>query len=170
MAACVERFELREATPAAREDVAAVMRECGDYYRLVQGRPAQAEDVDKFFSRDVPGIDPGNVRAYGIYSGPDIVGLAGLVLGWKRPGQSMIGLLLVSERHRKRGFARAACDALEAIARASGHGQSLRIGIVGTNAAAFGFWRRLGFRENGERYVLEEFLGDVVILEKDLDG
>lgn len=113
-------------------------------------------------------MPPEDVRAYGIYAQSRIVGLASIALGWKRPGQAMIGLLLVSERQRGRGYGRVAYDALEAIARASPHGRSLRIGIVEANVVAFGFWRHLGFREIGERHKLEEFTTDVVILEKAL--
>jgi len=82
----------------------------------------------------------------------------------------MIGFLAVSDRERGRGYARVACAALEAIARASPHGTSMRIGIVETNTPAFGFWHHLGFVETGERKTLEEFTGDVILLEKALDG
>lgn len=170
MGAAIELVEMRAATPAAFAEVALVMDECGEYYRLVHGRAADRAEVEGFFRFEVPGLPPEDVRGYAIYAQSRIVGLASLALGWKRPGQTMIGLLAVSERHRGRGYARAAYDALESIARASPHGRSLRIGVVETNATAFGFWRHLGFREIGERHKLEEFLAEVVILEKALDG
>ncbi len=166
----VRLVEMREATPAAHADVARVMDECADYYRSVQGRAADPREVDDFFRFSVPGIPPEDVRAYGLYAPAGIVGLASIVLGWKRPGQSMIGLLAVSQRRRGKGYARAGYEALEALARDSPHGRSLRIGIVETNASAFGFWHRLGFRETGERRRLDEFIAEVVILEKELGG
>ena len=170
MTGAVELVEFREATPAREAEVARVMAECPDYYQAVQGRPAGPEEVRDFFHAEVPGIAPRDVRSYGIYCQGRMVGLASMVLGWKRPGQSMIGFLAVSERERGHGHARAACEALEAIARSSPHGTSMRIGIVETNANAFGFWHHLGFVETGERKTLEEFTADVILLEKALDG
>lgn len=167
-AAPVELVELREASPVLLGDVERVMRESPFYYRTCQGRTATNEDVRHFFAKVVPGLEPGNERSYGIYAGYEIVGLAHLALGWKRPGQSMVGLLLVSERHQNRGHARSAYAQLEAIARASSHGTSMRIGVCEANAPAFGFWRHLGFREIGERHVVAELTSDVLILEKDL--
>jgi ribosomal protein S18 acetylase RimI-like enzyme len=166
----IELVPMREATPEARADVARVMRECEAYYRAVQGRPADDHEVDDFFRFEVPGVPPENARAFGVRVDGAVVGLASLLLGWKRPGQSMIGFLAISDRHRGHGYARAAYDALEAVARASPHGQSLRIGIVETNAQAFGFWHHLGFVETGERRQLDDFVADVILLEKALDA
>jgi GNAT superfamily N-acetyltransferase len=165
-----ELVRMREAAPQAVADVAAVMRDCEDYYLRVQGRPADEAEVANFFRFEVPGIPPEDGHAYVVRSGGVPVGLASLVLGWKRPGQSMVGLLAIAERHRGRGLGRAAYDSLEAIARGSRHGASMRIGIVATNTEAFPFWRRLGFRENGEVKRLDAYIADIVILEKDLDG
>jgi GNAT superfamily N-acetyltransferase len=168
MVASPELVRVCQATPQARADVAAVMRACEDYYRSVQGHPADEKEVADFFRFEVPGIPAEDARAYVVYSSGHAVGLASLVLGWKRAGQSMVGLLAISGPHRGHGLGRATYEALEAIARASAHGTSMRIGIVETNAGAFPFWRVLGFRENGERKSLDEFAADVVILEKDL--
>jgi ribosomal protein S18 acetylase RimI-like enzyme len=170
MGAAIELVEMREPTPEAVQDVARVMAECEAYYRAVQGHPADPSEVESFFKFEVPGIAPEDVRAYGIRVDGRTVGLASMVLGWKRPGQSMIGLLAVADRHRGRGYARAAFDALAAVARASPHGQSLRIGVVESNAQAFGFWHHLGFVETGERKCLADFVAEVVLLEKPLDG
>ena len=168
--AAVELVLFREPTPARRMEVARVMSECEDYYRSVQGRLAGPGEVESFFHAEVPGIPPEDVRSYGIHADGELVGLASMVLGWKRPGQSMIGLLAVSDRHRGKGYARTACVALEAIARASPHGTSMRIGIVETNVPAFAFWHHFGFVETGERKALEEFVADVILLEKALHG
>jgi ribosomal protein S18 acetylase RimI-like enzyme len=158
------------ATAELKDSVANVLARCGDYYEAVHGRPANAEDVEGVFHAEVPGIPPEDIRSYGIYAGDELVGLGSIILGWKRPGQSMIGFLAVADQYRGKGYARAAAEALEAVARASAHGTSMRIGIIETNAPAFGFWRHLGFVETGERKTLEEFKGDVILLEKALDG
>jgi GNAT superfamily N-acetyltransferase len=163
-----ELERVRQATPQALAEVAAIMRDCEDYYVRVQGHPADDAEAAGFFRFEVPGIPPEDCHAYVVRSGGAAVGLASLLLGWKRPGQSMVGLLEIGPRHRGQGLGRATYEALEAIARASPHGDSMRIGIVATNTEAFPFWRRLGFRENGEVKRLDEYLGDIVILEKDL--
>lgn len=168
--AAPELVRVREATPQARAGVAAVMRECEDYYRRVQGHPADEKEVDGFFRFEVPGVPPEDGHAYLVYANGAPVGIASLLLGWKRPGQSMVGLLEIAAPHRGQGLGRATYEALEAIARASPHGTSMRIGIVQTNADAFPFWRRLGFRENGEVKRLDDYVADIVILEKDLGG
>ena len=167
-AATVELVEFREASPALLREVEQVMRESPFYYRTCNGRTANAGDAQRFFTKVVPGLEPCNERSYGIYTGYRLVGLAHLAIGWKRPGQSMVGLLLVSERCQNRGHGGAAYAQLEGIVRASPHGASMRIGVCEANVPAFGFWRRLGFGENGERYTVEDLTSDVVILEKDL--
>ena len=159
---------LRERSPEVDAAVARVMGECPDYYEAVHGRPANDGDVHDFFHVEVPGIDPGDVHCYALRAGSEMVGIAGMIFGWKRPGQSMIGLLAVSQRHRRKGHGRAAAAELERIARSSPHGTSLRIGIVETNVPAFAFWQALGFRETGERRAIEGFRGDVILLEKGL--
>ena len=164
----LERFAAR--TPRLEADLAIVMAECADYYRVVHGRDADARDLDEFLDVAVPGIPASDIHAYGLFDDDRLVGFAGLILGWKRPGQSMIGILAVSAAHRGRGIGRAAVAALERIARASPHGGSMRIGIVETNGPAFGFWHALGFLETGERRALEGYSGEVVLLEKALDG
>ena len=47
---------------------------------------------------------------------------------------------------------------------------SLRIGGVESNLGALQFWRRLGFTETGERYRVEPFVAEVLILEKALQA
>jgi GNAT superfamily N-acetyltransferase len=167
-AAPIELVEFREETPTLVREVEQAMHESPFYYRACHGRLASTGDARRFFTKVVPGLAPGDERSYGIYAGYGLVGLAHLAIGWKRPGQSMIGLLLVSERHQNQGHAGSAYAQLEDIVRASPHGASLRIGVCEGNAPAFGFWRHLGFRENGERYKVEDLTTDVLILEKEL--
>ena len=162
----LERLERR--TPAVDAAVAGVMSGCGDYYQAVYGRAANDGDVHDFFHVEVPGIARQDVHCYAVHAKEGMVGVAGMILGWKRPGQSMIGFLAIADRHRGRGYGRAAAEALERIARATPHGSSMRIGIVETNTPAFGFWHAMGFVETGERRAIEEFRGDVILLEKPL--
>lgn len=157
-------------TPEAEAAVARLVAACGDYYRLVNGREPGASDIDDVFSFDVPGIPGEDIHGYLVYDGEDAVGFAGMILGWKRPGQSMIGMLAVHPARRGKGTGRAAAQSLEAVARASPHGRSLRIGVVESNARALDFWHALGYRETGERPVRPEFTAPIVILEKALDA
>jgi GNAT superfamily N-acetyltransferase len=160
--------EFRESSPTVLREVVEVMGESPFYYRTCYGRTANGDDAAHFFTKVVPGLAPGDERSFGIYAGYSLVGIAHLALGWKRPGQSMVGLLLVSERQQGRGHARSAYAQLEAIVRASPHGISMRIGVCEANAPAFGFWRHVGFRENGERFKVDDLTSDVLILEKEL--
>jgi ribosomal protein S18 acetylase RimI-like enzyme len=159
---------LLERTKEIDAEVGRVMDRCGDYYHAVHGRPANGTDLHEFFHVEVPGIAPEDVHCYLLKVNGEVVGIAGMILGWKRPGQSMIGLLAVADRFRSKGYGRDAVAELERVARATPHGESLRIGIVETNVPAFGFWHSLGFRETGERRSIEGFRGDVVLLEKSL--
>lgn len=144
MSADVGLERLRERTPAVDASVAAVMAQCGDYCETVYGRRSNESDLQDFFHVAIPGIAPEDVHCYALRAGDEVIGIAGMLFGWKRPGQSMIGLL------------------------ASPHGDSMRIGIVETNTRAFAFWHALGYRETGERRAMQEFRGDVVLLEKAL--
>ena len=159
---------LAERTPANERLVERLLAGCEDYYRLAYGRAPRASDVDEVFGTEVPGIAREDVHAWIVSANGAPAGFAGLVCGWKRPGQSMIGILALDARLRRQGTGRAAVAALEAFARGTPHGHSMRIGIVATNTPAFGFWHALGYRETGERRTLEDLAAPVVILEKDL--
>ena len=170
MSAGVRLRPLEERTPADERLVERLLQGCEDYYRLVHGRAPRAGDIDDVFGVEVPGLPRAAIHAWIVEAGGEPVGFAGLLSGWKRAGQSMIGILAIGARHRRRGAGRAAVAALEAFARATPHGDSMRIGIVETNAPAFAFWHGLGYRETGERRVLEDFAAPILILEKGLHG
>ena len=170
MSARVRLRPLEARTPEAVALVRRLVAGCDDYYRLVHGRAPGEEDVDDVFGAAVPGVGPGDIHSWIVEVEGEPAGYAGLLSGWKRPGQSMIGMLALDARHRRRGAGRAAVAALEDFARATPHGRSMRIGIVETNAAAFAFWRALGYRETGERRALEGFVAPIVLLEKALDA
>ena len=161
---------LAERTPAEERLVERLVAGCEDYYRLAYGRAPRASDVDEVFGAEIPGVAREDTHAWIVAANGEPAGFAGLVSGWKRPGQSMIGILALDARLRRQGTGRAAVAALEAFARGTPHGRSMRIGIVETNTPAFAFWHAVGYRENGERRSLDALAAPVVILEKDLHG
>jgi ribosomal protein S18 acetylase RimI-like enzyme len=63
----------------------------------------------------------------------------------------MLGLLLISETHQKKGFGKLAYKAIEEIACAWAGVRKIRIGVVMTNKVVLPFWESIGFRETGER-------------------
>jgi hypothetical protein len=76
---------LRERSP---EVDAAVARVNGRVPRLLRVRPRPAAndgDVHDFFHVEVPGIEPGDVHCYALRAGSEMVGIAGMIFGWKRP-------------------------------------------------------------------------------------
>ena len=90
-----------------------------------------------------------------------------MIRGWPRTDTAHIGLLLVAERHQRRGYGRAAYDAIEQEAHGWG-AKRMRIGVVRTNEEVLPFWEKLGFAPTGEvkPYRYGPVVSEVLILEK----
>ncbi|GAB3262709.1 hypothetical protein GCM10027296_37770 [Chitinimonas naiadis] len=141
------------------------------YWRLTEGKSLPSRDAIAawFTGSELPaGRNVADQQIYGVFHGEELVGVTMLLKGWRYPGQSMIGLLLLSERWQGQGLGRQAYERIEQLIRGWPGMRTVRIGIIASNEPAFPFWRKLGFVETGERKRDLSFLADTILLEKSL--
>ncbi len=99
--------------------------------------------------RDLAGaaLDPDrHCYAIVLTAGGPVVGWADVLDRHPRDGVPWIGLLEVHGDHHRRGYGRAAADALAEQQRFRGETR-LRVGVDEGNDSASGFWASLGYRE-----------------------
>ncbi|WP_169730227.1 GNAT family N-acetyltransferase [Chitinimonas koreensis] len=154
--------------------VLAVASQAPNYWLLSEGKGMPGRDAVAawFDGRQLPpGKSIGDQQIYGIHlDDPDqtLIGIVMVLRGWPYPEQASIGLLLLAESWQGKGLGRLAYLEVEALAQRWPRIETMRIGVVASNEPAFPFWRRLGFRETGERRRDAGFLADTVVLEKPL--
>jgi GNAT superfamily N-acetyltransferase len=139
------------------------------YAERITGAPPGPDDAQSSYTVLPEGKGYEDKFVYGIYAGGEMIGCADVIRGWPRPDTAHIGLLLIGERHQRRGHGRAAYQAIERAIAPWGV-KRVRIGVVGTNEDVLPFWRTLGFVPTGEvkPYRYGPVDSQVTILEKPL--
>lgn len=165
------RFELRAIgdTPAARQSVTALFDECQDYFLLVEGCSPSSVQTEDFFTGIPEGFTVHDLLLHAVIVDDKWVGVTSLLKRWNLPDKCMLGLMLLSPHVRGRGLGQAVLAELERVVRDDPAMRVLRIGVVTTNVAAIGFWRKMGFAETGETKSRPEFVAPIIIFEKSLE-
>jgi GNAT superfamily N-acetyltransferase len=126
--------------------VTALMLECGDYARLVEGEEPSDRHGREFFSAVAPGKSPTDMLKLGLQDpGGELIGVADVARAYPDEGSWFIGLLLLRPHARGQGAGRAAVDHISALAAASGAVRMV-LNVVEDNEGALAFWGRLGFQ------------------------
>lgn len=168
---------VRPLSPEDAHDVGALqelLEAAPGYSRRVLGRPPRPTDAADVLSALPPGLDPARKTGLGLWADPGAGGLlafADVLRGWPRARVAHVGLLVVHERWRGRGLGRLLHDGVVEQATRWGDVDTLRLGIVATNAdAAEPFWRALGYRPTGEvsAYVSGEVQSSTATWEREL--
>ena len=154
------------------EEMAAMQRVlegAPTYAERITGAPPGAADAQSTYSILPEGKGYEDKFVYGIYQGDEMIGCADVIRAWPRPDTTHLGLLLIAERHQRRGHGRSAYRLIENQVRAWG-AKRLRIGVVGTNEDVLPFWRKLGFVPTGEMkpYKYGPIESHVTVMEKPL--
>ena len=136
------------------------------YSLLVEGRLPVAAEVPAMLTERPPASALDDKYVFGIYEGERMIGCADVLKGWKHEGQSMLGLLLLTDAAQGRGLGRRAYLQIERMVAGWPGMRSLRIGVNEANTGALAFWRKMGFAENGERHLLAQTIGGTLIMEK----
>ena len=166
----IKLTRLEMPTPSQLAQLQRVCDEAPGYFLACEGKAAKPEQAARWFDGHnlPPGYTEDDHFIFGIELEGVLIGTCHVLRGWKTPEQSIIGLLLLSEKHQRQGIGGQVYCMTQAIIHGWHGMRSVRIGVIETNAQAFPFWHKMGFVENGERYKLDEFIADVIILEKPL--
>jgi GNAT superfamily N-acetyltransferase len=159
-----------EGEPADMAALQAVIEGAPRYAELVTGVPPGPADAQSVYTMLPPGKGYEDKFVLGIESNATMVGCIDCIRGYPAANTAYVGLLLVAERHQRRGIGQAACRALEAFVRRWDGITTLRLGALRTNAPAQHFWRVQGFRPTGETkpYRYGPIVTDSLLFEKPL--
>lgn len=146
---------VRRLRPDDARDVAALqelLESAPDYTRRITGHDPGPSDAREVLSARPPGLDRVRKLAIGLWSAHDaLVGFADVLRGWPRAEVAHLGLLVVHGAHRGSGLGRTLHDAVVEQAVTWEGIDTLRLGIVATNAqVAEPFWRSCGYAPTGE--------------------
>ena len=166
----IKLTRLETPTPSQLAELQRVCDEAPGYFLTCEGKLADVNQAAGWFDDHnlPPGYTADDHFVFAVKLGGMLVGACNVLRGWKTPEQSIIGLLLLSEKHQRRGIGGQVYHMVETIIRDWPGMRSVRIGVNEPNLPAFPFWHKMGFRENGERHRLDKFVGDIIILEKPL--
>jgi len=117
-----------------------------------------------------PGKRPEHNYFFGIYLRDEMIGCADLLRGYPDAKTAYLGLVLISERYRRRGLGVRACVELEKIARSWPEISVIRGSVPVTNDIVAKFWQRMGATDTGIRkpYAAGEVKCEAIIFEKKL--
>jgi len=147
----VRRLHLADARDIAA--LQALLESAPDYARRITGKDPQPSDAREVLTALPPGLEIGRKLAIGLWCERTeaLLGFADVLRGWPRPAVAHIGLLVVHGAHRGTGVGRALHDVVVEQGLAWGEIDTLRLGIVATNATvAEPFWRSCGYAPTGE--------------------
>ena len=135
--------ELRH--PEDTESLQRLFERCTDYSMIVEGQGVSPSAAQETFE-DVP---PGRLRSdkfvYGLLDrNDDIVGVLEGIRHYPDELTWWIGLFLLSPETRGHGLGRKVIEGFIDYMR-SEHVNSIMLGVVEENRAAYDFWQRLGF-------------------------
>ena len=144
-----------------------VLQAAPRYFHVVTGLPPSAAEAQSLFSALPPGKTYDDKRVFGLYAGDAMIGCADVVRGYPVREKAVIGLLLLAEPWQRRGLGRAFERLVVQSLADWPEITTARIAVIATNTGALAFWRKLGYRETGERRAASKpFVADAIVLER----
>lgn len=155
----------------SREGMAALQRvleAAPEYAMRSTGHPPAPADAQSCFTILPPNKGYEDKFCLGIFNDNQMIGFIDLIRGYPAPRTAHIGLLLLTEDSRRKGFGSEAYRLLEEKVRGWAGFNRLRISVLKTNDEVILFWKKMGFVETGEikPYQYDKLVTEVVIFEK----
>ena len=147
-----------------------VFEESPEYALCVTGLPPHHNEARDMFYLLPQGKTYEKKYVFGLFMGEKIIGCIDIVRGYPDAGTAFLGLLLISEKHQRKGFGREAYHQLEAFTSQWKECFKVRLAVVACNPSAIDFWTSLGFIPTGERteYNNKRIQTDAILFEKQL--
>jgi GNAT superfamily N-acetyltransferase len=153
--------------PAEMAALSCVLESAPRYFEAVIGLPPGRAEAQSMWSALPPGKAYDDKRVYGLYAGDAMIGCADVIRGYPVRERAVIGLLLLAEPWQRRGIGRAFERLVVQSFADWTEITTARIAVIATNTDALAFWRKLGYRETGERRAASPpFVADAIVLER----
>lgn len=144
----MNNLRVRALTPRDSDIIGEVLADDGECLQRIEGRAADATDVEGLFTGRPPSLGSARKLTYGLFEDDQLVAVADVLDGWPQEDAAYIGLLQVRGSLHGQGLGRAFHDELLGLLSDK---YRWRLSVLDANAQALGFWERLGYRETGER-------------------
>lgn len=156
--------------PGVVAELQLVLESRPDYHERVNGSPAGPDEAQCVFSALPDGLPADRKYVFGVYRDGAMIGCIDLLVGYPDAHTAMLGLLLVASSAAGNGVGSGALRLLEDWIRQNSDCDRIRLGVVRTNDGVLGFWRRMGFIENGEirPYAHGPLTSEIVVMAKEL--
>lgn len=150
----------------AFEDLVAFAHRQYAYWRDMRTAPTHRDDVAQMLRVLPPGANAGDKVLWALRCQGRVVGCLDVTRHWPRQGTVSIGLLLVDETLRRRGFGASIMTGLAVRCRTWPGVRRLRAAVVEHQGAALAFWRHGGFVDTGERRAAPGLRSPLRVLER----
>ncbi len=161
---------LIQCVPAGEEELQCLLEGAADYRELVTGSPPPPGAARIKMSSAPKGLAPGDRYFLALDAGGATIGYADLLRRFPELNTAVIVDLVLLPGYRGCGLGRLGYMAVERLIAGWAECSLIRLGVLGVNATAIGFWRRMGFTPTGECF--NEQVGsvetDVTVLTKPL--
>ncbi len=150
--------------------VQRVLEESPNYCINTSGGFSSPEDGKELFDAIAPGKEFQDKFVFGIYLNNYMIGCIDLCRRFPNESTVMLGLLLLSEKHQRKGLGTRAHNKLEEIIKSWKNIQKIRIGVLVSNEEVLPFWKKMGYTEkNRKPYKHGDIDTEVITLEKSID-
>jgi ribosomal protein S18 acetylase RimI-like enzyme len=148
--------------------VQQILEEAPQYSINVSGGHPDQESGAEVFRAIPPKLEYKDKHVLGVYKESFPIGVIDLLIGYPAKEKAFIGLLLISEKHQKKGIGTQAYSELEKYIRQYPSIQTVRLSVVESNGWVLKFWEEMGFAKTGETrpYENKTVRSTAVLLEK----
>ena len=143
-----------------------------EYSSRILGHPPGPAEAQSCFTKLPPDKGYEDKFCYGIYDGAEMVGFVDLIRGYPDNKTATLGLLLLVERVQGHGHGRSLYQKIEDLVRDWAGFEKIRLSVVATNSQVIPFWKKMGFKENGERkpYLYDKVHSEHIVFEKPIQS
>lgn len=139
-----------EGEPAEMAELQRVIEQAPRFAYLITGVPPGPADAQSTYTILPEGKSYEDKFVFGIYADDEMVGCIDLIRGYPDSRTAWLGLLLISEKHQRRGFGAQAHELVENVIHGWETCDRIRVAAVKTNEDVIPFFERLGYRATGE--------------------
>ena len=151
-----------------RDSLQHLLVRCVDYFTLVQGEGAPADEADSFLSEVPAGSDPGDKNVFGLFRDSRLVGVLDLIRDYPAPHEWWLGTLLLDPEVRGAGFGQSTYQRAETWLRENG-ALAVWLCVQAQNTRAERFWIAGGFCEvRRERMTLKQLESSIIVMRRTL--
>lgn len=166
-----EKLEIKilEGRKGEIAEVQRVLAESPNYYINTSGGFPSPEDGKELLAAIAPGKEIQDKFVFGIYLNDYMIGCIDLCRRFPNESTIMLGLLLLSENHQRKGLGTEAHKKLEEVIKGWGDFEKIRIGVLVSNIEVLPFWKKMGYKEKGRKpYKHGDIETELITLDKSI--